>query len=444
MRIGPGIFQGTGLAQRIFNAGGWTTAGYATSQVLRLAGNLILTRLLFPEAFGLMAIVQAVIIGCTLLSDVGIDQSIIRHARGHHSSFLNTAWTLKVIRGFAIWIALCLLAIPIATFYEQPMLAQLLPIVGLTAVIAGFTSTKMASADRNLSLSRKTIIEVGSYAFGLVVMIALALIYQSIWSLVIGNLVGSATGAIASHVVLDGIKNRLAWEKSSATAIMAFGRWILISSTLTFVVGEGSKLLVAHLLDVRMLAFLTLAMAINQLPQQFIRQVGSRVLFAAYSELHRERPERLYSAIAKARLTQIAPCWLGCVLLAYFGNQLMEFLYDERYKDSGWMLQLLAMGSLVGCLSVSYSGVLWAKGLARTATMLLAMQLLILVPTLFIGSYIGGVEGLVTALALVSWIVYPAHAYVYGRLSLWQPQIDLPVIGLSLLVVLFALASSYI
>ena len=60
---------------------------------------------MFPEAFGLMAIVQAVITGCALLSDVGIDQSIIRHERGHVPAFVNTAWTLEVMRGFAIRIA---------------------------------------------------------------------------------------------------------------------------------------------------------------------------------------------------------------------------------------------------------------------------------------------------------------------------------------------------
>ena len=49
--------------KRAINSGIWVTAGYGLQQVLRLASNLILTRLLFPEAFGLMAIVQTIMTG---------------------------------------------------------------------------------------------------------------------------------------------------------------------------------------------------------------------------------------------------------------------------------------------------------------------------------------------------------------------------------------------
>ena len=75
------------LVHRVLRAGGWTIFGFGASQLLRLGGNLILTRLLFPEAFGLMAIVQAVLVGVTLLSDIGVEQSIIhnKEAMSPHS-----------------------------------------------------------------------------------------------------------------------------------------------------------------------------------------------------------------------------------------------------------------------------------------------------------------------------------------------------------------------
>ena len=92
---------------------------------------------------------------------------------------------------------------------------------GLTAVIGGFASTKIACADRNLTIARTTLINVGAYAFGLALMIAWASVDRSIWSLVVANLVGSAAGAIVSHVALKGIKNRSAWERESVTAVIA-------------------------------------------------------------------------------------------------------------------------------------------------------------------------------------------------------------------------------
>jgi O-antigen/teichoic acid export membrane protein len=427
------------LMQRVLRAGAWTMFGYGTHQLLRLAGNLVLTRLLFPEAFGLMAIVQAVMVGVAMFSDVGIEQSIIQNKSGNDHAFLNTAWTMKVMRGVLMWIALCVLAYPIASFYSEPLLAQLLPVGGLAAVIAGFGSTKIASADRNLGIARTTVIDVGSYAFGLLVTIVWAWIDRSIWSLVMGNLVGVAARTIASHVWLDGIRNRFSWQPKALAGLVAFGRWIFVSSVLTFLAGDGNRLLIGGLLDVRLLAFFTLAAAIDQVPQLIAQSIGGRVLFPAYSEVVRERPERLFAAVEKARLITTVPCWLVYVFLVYFGDSLMQLLYDDRYRDSGWMLQILGLGSLVGSLIMSYNGILWAKGMVRTSTALLAIQLLIQVPAMVIGNYLAGPHGLVLAFAAALWILYPAYAFVYWRLSLWQPKLDLPLIGASSLIAMSVL-----
>ena len=80
----------------------WIMGGYGMSQALRMGCNLILTRLLFPEAFGLMTLVNTVLIGLGMFSDVGTNQSVIQNERGEDPAFLNTAWTIHIIRGFAL------------------------------------------------------------------------------------------------------------------------------------------------------------------------------------------------------------------------------------------------------------------------------------------------------------------------------------------------------
>ncbi|HEY7930058.1 MAG TPA: oligosaccharide flippase family protein, partial [Steroidobacteraceae bacterium] len=146
------------LRFRAIRAGVWTIGGYGATQVLRLGGNLLLTRLLFPEAFGLMALVQSVMIGLSMFLDVGVEASIIQNKRGHEESFINAAWTVQVVQGLMIWLALCILGQPAALFYKAPMLAQLLPVAGLASLIGGFSSTKMPLAARNLALKRRVLI----------------------------------------------------------------------------------------------------------------------------------------------------------------------------------------------------------------------------------------------------------------------------------------------
>src|SRR5262249_20835240 len=78
--------------------------GYGLNQGLRLLTNLVLSRLLFPEAYGLTAIVTVFMVALGMLSDVGLKDSVITSTRGDDPQFLNTAWTIQIMRGFGLWV----------------------------------------------------------------------------------------------------------------------------------------------------------------------------------------------------------------------------------------------------------------------------------------------------------------------------------------------------
>src|SRR5947207_1886174 len=91
------------LKERVLRAGGWSFAGYAAGQVLRLVGNLIVTRLLAPDMFGLMAIATMITVTLTLLSDFGTRENIVQSPHGNDPAFLDTAWVVQIVRGFVLW-----------------------------------------------------------------------------------------------------------------------------------------------------------------------------------------------------------------------------------------------------------------------------------------------------------------------------------------------------
>lgn len=422
--------------QRILQAGFWTLSGYGLSQALRLGGNLILTRLLFPEAFGLMAIIQAVIYGVTMLTDVGIGPSIVQKSRGDDQAFLNTAWTIQIVRGFLIWGGLCALALPMANLYGEPLLASMFPVVGLTAVISGFNSTKLYTAQRNLEAARVTQIEVGTIALGLLCTVYFAWLHQSVWALVWGGLIATCVRMYLSHVALHGIKNQFAWDRDAVDHLIGFGRWILLSSTLTFLSVEGARLLIGALLDMRQLALFTLASTMSLMFWQAMQQLAGSVLFPAYAEVYRTNPKNLMASLYKARLTLILPSWGLAVLFVFFGAQVMGVLYDERYHDSGAMLELLAAGSLVGCVWGSYAGVLLAMGKVTVHTLLTFIQILCQMGGMLVGYHYWDSMGIVMGVAAANWVMYPIYAFVMFRNGLWQPRLDLISLGASVLIVL--------
>src|SRR6185503_3747388 len=90
------------LRARVLHAGGWTVAGFGISQAIRFGSNLIMTRLLVPEMFGVMAIATMVMMGLAMFSDLGLRQSVVQSRIGYKPEFLNTVWVLQIVQGITI------------------------------------------------------------------------------------------------------------------------------------------------------------------------------------------------------------------------------------------------------------------------------------------------------------------------------------------------------
>ena len=424
------------LKKRVITSSFWSFGSYGVNQAIRLGNNLILSRLLFPEAFGLMSLVQVFMQGLEMFSDIGINPSIVQNER-RDRDFLNTAWTIQVIRGFLLWGGACLLAWPAARFYNEPMLLQLLPVVGSTAAIRGFRSTKLAVYNREVKLAKPVLMELGSYILGVITMISFALIYPSVWALVTGGLVGAIAQTLSSHFILSGEPNRFAWDPKAFHAIKNFGKWIFFSTLVTYLAGEGDRLLLGNLFSFGTLGVFSIANMLSRSFSQAVQKVAGQVLFPSYAEIVRERPENLYRQLRKSRILIIIGLWVPALIFLFFGPQIIDFLYDDRYASAGWMLQIFAAGQLVGCLNMSNSGVLISKGLPNINAFLQSFQVALKLTSILIGFNLAGVQGVVIGFAVASWLMYPVQTYFFRRLSLWQPELDFPVISLALMTLWF-------
>ena len=138
----------------------WTLASYGSSQIIRFGSNLILTRLLVPELFGLVGLAYVFITGVNLFSDIGLGPSIIQNKRGEEREFLNTAWTLQVIRSFVVWLCMLIITWPVASFYQEPRLLWLIPVIGINSIITGFNSNAVFILNRRMAIKKVVIFEL--------------------------------------------------------------------------------------------------------------------------------------------------------------------------------------------------------------------------------------------------------------------------------------------
>jgi O-antigen/teichoic acid export membrane protein len=431
--------QKPSLMKRVMRGSAWTIGGHAANQIIRLGSNLLLSRLLFPEAFGLMALVFTFTTGLQMLSDLGVQPNIIQSKRGDDPTFLNTAWTLNIVRGCILWVGACLIAFPVAQFYREPILMWLLPVVGATSVIEGFVSTKWATSNRKLDMQRITTLDLTMQTVGVVVMLVLAGLAWyvkapkevAIWALAIGCLSSSVTRLILSHKYLQGERNHFAWEKAALVELSSFGRWVFLSTLLTFFAINASNLIIPRLLGVAFFGIFSFAQNLSRLSTEIVSTLGSRILFPSYSELVRDRPERLYPVLKRSRIVLHAFTVLTCLMFVLFGKSLVGIMYDPRYADAGWILQILALGSMAATPGTTYGNVLLAQGKTFIMMALMAVQTVIQFAAIFVGYRLGGDVGVMVGVAATGWLLYPFQAICYARLGLWQPEVDLPVIALA-------------
>lgn len=391
--------RGEGLKAKAMRGAAWTLAGFGANKLLGLVSTLVLTRLLFPEAFGLMALAGVFMTGLQMFSDIGVRPSIIQSKRGEDPDFLNTAWTMQVVRGFVLWAIACAIAYPVSLAYSEPSLFPILCVLGSTAAIRGFQTTGYATANRKLALGKLTTVELATHAIGLVVTVVWAWLHPTVWALVGGAIVSSVLSVWMGLQVLSTHRHRLRWDREAASELIQFGKWIFVSTALTFLSQSGDKLALPHVLSIRDLSFYALATVLVQMPTSIFKQLASRVMFPAYSQmLHQSHTKRVNRATRRF-LFSSSPLFAVPIGLLFYSDLLIALMYDSRYAPAGGALSILAVGAFFAMMRATQSGLLLAAGRSKYTALTQVVRILVGLPASIYLSYNWGLEGFCAGIA---------------------------------------------
>ncbi|MCI5110175.1 MAG: oligosaccharide flippase family protein [Marivita sp.] len=418
-------FRGTSLNARFMRSSMFTLGGYASGQFLRLASNLILTRLLFPEVFGMMALVSVLMQGLAMFSDVGVGASIMQSKRGDDQKFLDTAWTIQVIRGTLLWAVACLMAIPVANLYGEPLLAWILPCAGVTLFIAGFNPTRLETANRHLMVGRMTGIELGVQAITIVITVLLAWQLHSVWALVISGIISSFLVLIAYNIFLPGERNRFNWEREAASELIGFGKWIFLSTICGFLYMQGDKLLIGKFLTLEQFGIYNIGFFIASFPLLMGTMMTRKVLIPLYRERPPSQSAENFRSIRKMRvvLTSGMMALTGGVSIA--GVLLIDLLYDPRYLMAGPVVVLIAAMQMPQLLVLTYEHAALATGDSRRFFVLSIARAVLTLGCLYIGLQLGGLFGALVGQGLAGLAAYPFVVWLAQNAKAWDAKHDM-------------------
>ncbi len=384
------------MKKKIISASFFVILGYGFSQLIRLVSNVILTRLLFPEYFGIIAIALVFQRGIFLLSDLGMGPSIIRSKRSNDQDFLNTAWTIQFLRSIGLCLLSIIIAYPVSVIYKVPILMKILPIFGLFSIVQGLNSTSLDLLEKNLNQRKKVSAEILFQLIGTSIMIIFAYYTRSIWALIIPYCLNAVLLTAWSHRI-NTFQNRLFLEKEAARELLSFGKWIMFSTAMSYLASQADRILLGRFLGVGLFGVYNIALMFSEFPKSVVEYISAKVVFPVISNIPYEQ---IKARIEKPRMMILYISAVALALFSVTAHSIILFLYDDRYSEAAWMLPILALGIWPRLLVMSIDRSLLTIGKPHWLAAGNIVKFAYMVTVLPIAYYFGNVFGAIIAVAL--------------------------------------------
>jgi O-antigen/teichoic acid export membrane protein len=428
------------LRERALRAGVWTLGAHGFDLVVKLISNLVMTRLLFPEAFGMVAAATALTVGLGLISDFGVRAVIIQSSLGEQDDFLRSAWVFQLWRGFVLWIILAVLCALIST----PAIHGLFPVdsvfadrsfplitaaMGFAFVLSGAESTAAPLNLRRLNLKPIVLLDVSGRILPLPIMIIWASIVPSVWALVGGGLAGSILRLILSHAMVPGPRMALRWDKDHIHKIVHFGKWIAVSSMASFVSQQSDIILFGLLLPSSELGVYAIAKLLVNTAEGLLERLVASLALPILGEVIRKDRRNLRDRYYRFRLPIDLVAGLLAGVLLVTGNLIVAILYDPRYSQAGSVLQMLALGLAIYPFHLIRSA-FTATGDTRIVAGVSIVQAASLIVCMVIGSAVFGTAGAIAGVAIHRLVPSAVIMFLARRrnwISVWHELRTIPI-----------------
>ncbi len=415
---------GSALLRRL----GWTTAGFGYGQGIRLVGNIVMTRLLAPEIFGVMLIVNTLRTGMELLTDIGVGQNIVADPSGESPDFYNTAWTLQAVRGIILSLAFAIAAIPLSGLYGGGVMLPVLQLSALFLFVSGFLSVGRYVAQRRQQVRTLAIYEMVVATASMAAQILLAWIWPTVWALVFGALLSGLIAVIASYWIVPGLKLRLHLDRVSLHSILHFSKWIFLSSIVFFIATNFDRLYLGTAVPLALLGVFGIARGLADMVGSLVIRVGNMVVFPAIAAA-RQNAGEIRAKLGNLRVPLLMSAALGIAALVAVSDSLVMLVYDARYHAAATMLPVLATGLWFTVLATISEAILLGMGKPVYGTIANFAKLGWMVVMIPAGVTTGGIAGAVLAIAFGDLVRYAATLIGQSREGLAFMRQDILLTG---------------
>ncbi|MBN1788201.1 MAG: lipopolysaccharide biosynthesis protein [Sedimentisphaerales bacterium] len=386
-----GKVKGDSLTARGARGGMVLGVGLAVERTLRFVRHMILTRILAPEAFGVMAIILTASIIFETLSDVGVRQSVIHHKEGDKLEYINIAWWFQGLRGTILCLIGILLAPWIACFYEMPELRSLLRMAFLGLIFNGLMSPRTFVLEKRLQFGRFVFLTQGSGILGTFITVGLAFYLRNIWALVIGLVSETVIRCVMSFVLCP-FRPRLSIHRKSMNDLFRFGHAMFGLALLTVIVRQADIMVLGKVVSKDMLGLYYIALQLACQPVQLFERIVGGVLLPAFAEKQDNKESIRWVVLSISRVVSLFSMPL-LVFVIIYARPLLSIIYGARYGEVSVPFSILCLWGIICVQAVVTSSVFIAVGLPHLQRRIVALRALVLLSLIYPAVVFWGLSG---------------------------------------------------
>lgn len=313
-----------------------TFAGLAT---VKFCSSLILTRILLPDAYGIITILMSISFTLAMLSNVGTYTSIVRAPNGDSPAYLNTAWTIRFARS-VLNATIMFFATPVIVhLFGTPALSAPLRVFALWFLIDALESNSVPIAARRKNTRVVMYSDLVATVLSTTFTIVYCYISRSFWGMVYGLLLNRALFVSFSYLFYREFRPRLAFDRSAARDIFQFTRFVMPSSILTLVLSQFDKAVFLRFFDLRLLGIYGVASNIAGQVEALISRTSEMVVYPRSAHNFRANPQTFPEKYYTDNVRVFAVTGAMAAAVGGAAKLIISFLYDPRYALAGVVLQ---------------------------------------------------------------------------------------------------------
>lgn len=393
----------------------WVTVMSVSDRLLQLVLLVVLARLLGPAAFGVMGIALLTVNAVTRFSRLGFDEALIQNEADDVDEYLDTQWTLQLLRGVLLALVVLLAAPLVAGVFDEPQAVDVLRFVALSPLLVGLRNPGIIYFRKNLEFHWQFVYRLSGSLLNFVVALGIAfLVVESVWALVVGYVVADLTRTLVSYTVHE-YRPWPALDFDVVRELFDYGKWITGSGIVLFLVNEGDDALVGVLLSSTALGLYQVGYRVAKTPSRHITRVVSEVTFPAYSKLQDDTARLRRVFFQTIRLTTLFsfPVGVGIVVVAP--------TFVRAFLGPDWLpaiptLQLIAVYGLCISFTATFGSVWKAVGRPDYVTKLSFVRLVLMAAIAIPAVQRFGITGMAAVVTgIYLFVMLPIDVYLVAR-----------------------------